>query len=84
MLIEPEHKDKKDLQQAVCDMNGISSAKYKTKNSESGTAMGAKCSLDGPIPCKTLGGQPNKKQCKLCHNCAKHSPKIKHTHNTNK
>ena len=38
--------------------------------------------LDDPILHKALGESAGKKQCKLCQNCAKHSPKIKNTHNT--
>ena len=60
----------------------MSSAKDRTPKSRGGTAMGMKCSLDDPVPSKTLGCHTNKKQHKLCQNCAKHSPKIKHTHNT--
>ena len=81
-LIEPEHKEKKDLQHAVHEKIPASSTKDKNQASESKNMSGAKHTLDDPIPRKALGGNPSKKQHKLCQNCTKHSPKIKNTHNT--
>ena len=82
MLIELKYKEKKDLQHAVCKRNPASSTKEKNQTNGGKNVLGAKCTLDNPIPRKTLGGNSGKKQHKLCQNCTKHSPKIKNTHNT--
>ena len=82
MFIEPKYKEKKDLQQAVCKKTPASSAKEKNPKNGGGNVLGAIHTLDNPIPHTTLGGNSCKKPWKLCQNCAKHSPKIKNTHNT--
>ena len=80
-LIEPEYKEKKDLQHAVCKKNPTSSAKDKNQVNGNKNAQGTKRTFDNPIPCKKLGEKANKKQQKLCQLCTKHSPKVKNTHN---
>ena len=81
-LIKPKYKEKKDLQQAVCKKSFASSTKEKTQKNGGGNALNAKCALDNPIPCKALGGNSSKKECKLCQNCMTHSHKIKYTYST--
>ena len=81
-LIEPKYKEKKDLQHAVHKKTPANSAKDKHQANGNKNTQGTKCTLDNPIPRKKLGESANKKQRKLCQLCAKHSPKVKNTHNT--